>query len=149
PAPPDPARPPDPAALERSEAVALFVERATAVRPDFALTDATVQAVAEVCARLDGLPLAIELATARGKVLPPPPLLARLARRLAVLTGGRRDTPARHQTLRATLDWSHGLLTPGEQTLFARLAVFAGGCTLAAAEAVCAGADRWRGLQAA
>jgi class 3 adenylate cyclase len=101
---PDPARPPDPAALSHYEAVALFIERAVAARPDFAVTNATAPAVAELCHRLDGLPLAIELAAARVKVLAPPALLARLDRRLGVLTGGRRDAPARQQTLRATLD---------------------------------------------
>jgi predicted ATPase len=132
------APPPDPAALSQYEAVALFVERAVAARPDFALTDATAPAVAELCHRLDGLPLAIELAAARAKVLPPAALLARLGDRLALLTGGRRDAPARQQTLRAAVAWSHDLLTPAEQILFARLAVFAGGWTLEAAEAVCA-----------
>jgi non-specific serine/threonine protein kinase len=137
PDPVDPTRPPAPEALSRSEAVALFVARATAVAPDFAVTGEDAPAVAELCRRLDGLPLALELAAARVRVLPPPALLARLDRRLAVLTAGRRDAPARQQTLRATLDWSHALLAPQEQDLFARLAAFAGGCTLEAAETVC------------
>ena len=125
------------AALSQYDAVALFVERARAVKADFAVTDANAPAVAEICVRLDGLPLAIELAAARAKLLSPQALLARLEQRFDLLTGGPRDQPARQQTLRATIDWSYGLLGPDEQTLFARLAVFAGGCTLEAAEAVC------------
>src|SRR5262249_17710130 len=124
-------------------AAALFIERATAVRPDFAVTAETAPAVAAICRRLDGLPLALELAAARVKVLPPPALLARLGNRLALLTGGRRDAPARQQTLRATLDWSHEQLDGAERALFRRLAVFAAGCPLDAAEAVCvAGGQR-------
>jgi predicted ATPase len=118
--------------------VALFIQHAVAVRPDFAVTDENAAAVAEICARLDGLPLSLELAAARSKILPPQLLLARLDRRLTTLTGGPRDLPARQQTLRRTLDWSHGLLDAGEQMLFRRLAVFVGGCTLEAAETVCA-----------
>jgi transcriptional regulator with XRE-family HTH domain len=140
------APPPDPAALAQYEAVALFVERAVAAKPDFAVTNATAPAVAELCHRLDGLPLALELAAARVKVLPPPALLARLGDRLGVLTGGRRGAPARQQTLRATLDWSHDLLSQPERALFARLAVFAGGFTLEASEAVGAGGSTgWSG----
>ena len=122
--------------LLANDAVALFVARARAVRPDFALTPANAAAVATVCARLDGLPLALELAAARVRLLSAQDLQARLQRRLELLTGGPRDLPARQQTLRATLDWSHDLLDAAEQRLLARLAVFAGGCTLAAAEAV-------------
>ena len=133
---PDPARPPDPAAVSQAEAVALFVQRAASVAPAFRLTAHNAAAVAAICARLDGLPLALELAAARVKLLPPEALLARLGSRLTVLTGGPRDLPARQQTLRATIAWSYDLLAPAEQTLFARLGAFAGGCTVEAAEAV-------------
>ncbi|MDQ5852660.1 MAG: tetratricopeptide repeat protein, partial [Chloroflexota bacterium] len=125
--------------LVQYPAVALFVQRAQAVKPDFLVTNETAPVVAEICFRLDGLPLAIELAAARIKLLPPPALLARLQHRLKFLTGGARDLPARQQTLRSTIDWSYGLLEADEQTFFARLAVFVGGCTVEAAEAVCNG----------
>ena len=136
-----PSPPPDPAGLARYAAVRLFVERAAAARPAFALTAGNGAAVAALCARLDGLPLALELAAARVRVLPPPQLLARLEDRFRLLTGGGRDAPPRQQTLRATVGWSHDLLAEPERRLFARLAVFAGGWTLEAAEAVGAGDD--------
>jgi predicted ATPase/DNA-binding XRE family transcriptional regulator len=138
---PDPEHPPDLQLLARCEAVALFVQRAAAVTPEFGLTAATAPAVAALCARVDGLPLAIELAAARIKLLPPGQLLARLDRRLGtrlgVLTGGARDLPTRQQTLRGTIDWSYTLLEGADRALFRRLAVFAGGFSLEAAEAVC------------
>jgi tetratricopeptide (TPR) repeat protein len=118
--------------------VGLFVERAHAVAPGFELTEANAGAVAEICRRLDGLPLAIELAAARVRLLPPEALAARLDQRLSVLTGGARDLPERQRTLKNTLDWSFDLLPAVEQTLFTRLGVFAGPFSLAAAEAVCA-----------
>jgi predicted ATPase/class 3 adenylate cyclase len=134
---PDPAHLPDVNHLSQYEAVALFIERAAAVEPGFEVTTDNAPAVAEICARLDGLPLAIELAAARTKLLPPKALLERLSHSLTLLTGGARDRPTRQQTLRNTIDWSFSLLSADGQTLFARLSVFAGGCTLDAAEPVC------------
>ncbi|HEX9037480.1 MAG TPA: helix-turn-helix domain-containing protein [Ktedonobacterales bacterium] len=118
-------------------AVALFIERARSVQPNFALTATSAPAIAAICERLDGLPLAIELAAARVKLMPPAALLAQLERGLGLLAGGARDLPERQQTLDNTLAWSERLLAPDEQALFRRLAVFAGGCTLEAIEATC------------
>jgi predicted ATPase/tRNA A-37 threonylcarbamoyl transferase component Bud32 len=128
-------------ALERSPAVALFVQRAAAVKAGFALRPDNAAAIAEICTRLDGLPLAIELAAARVRMLTPAAMLQRLEKRFELLTGGARDLPARQQTLRATVEWSRGLLTAEEQKLFRRLAVFVNGCTLEAVEAVCNAAE--------
>jgi predicted ATPase/class 3 adenylate cyclase len=133
---PDAERAADPAALATNETVALFVARAQAVRPDFELNAANAAAVVGICTRLEGLPLAIELAAARVRLLPPPAILDRLERSLGLLTGGAQDLPDRQRTLRGAVGWSHDLLEPVARTLFARLAVFAGGCSLAAAEAV-------------
>jgi predicted ATPase/DNA-binding SARP family transcriptional activator len=123
--------------LAEDEAAELFVTRAHAANPSFVLSEQNAAAVAELCVRLDGLPLAIELAAARSKLLPPVALLARLGSRLELLTGGRRDAPRHQQTLRMTLDWSYDLLDSNAQRLLAQLGVFAGGCTLASAESVC------------
>jgi predicted ATPase len=130
-------------ALEQYAAVELFVARARDMKNDFALTDESAPMVAEICYRLDGLPLAIELAAARIKLLAPQALLGQFGDRLRLLTGGARDLPARQQTLRATIDWSYHLLDVSEQTLFRRLSVFAGGCSLEAVEAVCLGVGSW------
>jgi predicted ATPase/DNA-binding winged helix-turn-helix (wHTH) protein len=123
--------------LEQDSAVQLFVQRATAVRPNFTVTEENSSAIRDICLRLDGLPLAIELAAARTKVLSPKAILDRLQSRLQLLTGGALDLPERQQTLRNTVDWSHGLLNAAEQKLFRRSSVFAGGCTMEAVEAVC------------
>ncbi len=123
--------------LSQCPAVALFVQRAAAAKPDFELNAENGRAVSEICARLDGLPLAIELAAARVKVLSLSAMQTRLASRLQLLTGGARDLPQRQQTLRATIDWSYDLLSAAEQKLFRRLSVFVGGCTLEGVEAVC------------
>ncbi|WP_169953682.1 BTAD domain-containing putative transcriptional regulator [Microbispora sp. H11081] len=124
--------------LDDDSAVRLFSERARAVRPSFALDDETASVVTSICHRLDGMPLAIELAAARVKALPPAEIEARLADRFSLLTAGPRTGEARHRTLRATLDWSHDLLPEAERRLLRRLAVFRGGWTPAAAEEVCA-----------
>ncbi len=139
------------APLARDSAIELFAQRAAAVWPDFAITSENVRAVQEICSRLDGLPLAIELAAARTKVLSPSAILDRLQSPLQLLTGGALDLPERQQTLRKTIDWSHGLLNEAEQKLFRRFSVFVGGCTLEAAEAVCntrrdLGIDLFEGL---
>jgi predicted ATPase/class 3 adenylate cyclase len=134
---PDPRNLPPADRLSQYEAVRLFIERAQAVQPEFVVSNENAPAVAEICHRLDGLPLAIELAAARIRLLPPQAMLARLEHRLRLLTGGARDLPARQQTLRGAIAWSYDLLDAGEQTLFQRLAVFVGGCSLEAAETVC------------
>jgi predicted ATPase/class 3 adenylate cyclase len=134
---PDTVRLPELEALSHYEAVKLFIERAQAARADFSITNENAPAVAEICARLDGLPLAIELAAARIKLLPPRAMLGRLGRRLKLLSGGARDLPERQRTLRGAIEWSHTLLDEGEKTLFARMAIFSGGRTLEAIEAVC------------
>jgi predicted ATPase/transcriptional regulator with XRE-family HTH domain len=126
----------DPAELARAPACALFVERARAVNRDFALSIENAAAVADICRRLDGLPLALELAAVWVKVLPPEALLPRLEHSLALLTGGARDLPGRQRTLRATIAWSYDLLTPAEQALFRRLATFVGSWSFDAAEVV-------------
>ena len=137
-------RPARPADLARYEAPALFLQRSRAAAPDAALDDAAAAAIVEVCHRLDGLPLAIELAAARTREFAPAALLARLGRRLPELTAGYRDLPDRQQTLRDAIAWSHDLLTAEERIVFRRLAVFAGGFGPAAAEAVCGMSDAWR-----
>jgi predicted ATPase/class 3 adenylate cyclase len=134
---PDLKSPPSLERLTQYEAVGLFVERARAVKPDFSITNESAPAIAEICVRLDGLPLAIELAAARVTMLPPKAMLQRLSSRLKLLTGGARDLPERQRTLRATIEWSFALLEEGEQLLFGRLAVFSGGRTLEAIEAIC------------
>jgi predicted ATPase len=120
-----------------NESILLFVGRAQAVHPSFVLTNDNASAVAEICRRLDGLPLAIELAAARIKLLQPQAILTRLDDKLKLLTGGARDLPTRHQTLRNTLEWSYDLLNQDEKVLYARLGVFVGGFTFEAVEAVC------------
>ena len=138
----------DPASISQYEAVALFIQRAAAVRPDFQITAANAPAVAEICSRLDGLPLAIELAAARVKLLPPQALLARLGHRLEALEAGSMDLPARQRTLRGAIAWSHDLLDSAARRLFARFSVFVDGAGLNAAEAICsdAGLDVLDGL---
>ena len=137
---PDPLHLPAYEELLHYAAVALFVQRAQMVKPQFVLSEDNAAAVAQICIRLDGLPLSIELAAARSKLLSSRALLGRLNHRLAVLTDGRQDAPTRQQTLRATLRWSYDLLNAPEQRCFRCLAIFVGGCTLEAAEAVCSAA---------
>ncbi len=129
---------PDVAALSQYAAVALFIERARAVKPDFTVNEANAPAIAEICTQLDGLPLAIELAAARIKLLPPATMLSRLGRSLSFLIGGPRDVAARQQTLRAAIAWSYDLLKGDEKRLFRRLGVFRGGFGFDSAEQVCA-----------
>ena len=149
---PDPAHLPAAEAISQFEGVALFVERAMAVRSDFRVTNDSAPAIAEIVARLDGLPLAIELAAAKAKLFGPEAILGRLGSRLAFLGGGARDLPARQQTLRNAIDWSYSLLPEGEQRLLRRVAVFVGGCSLDAVEAVCGpgelGLDALAGIEA-
>jgi predicted ATPase/class 3 adenylate cyclase len=133
---PDPRHLPDVETFSQFASVALFIERAMAVRPDFRVDASNAPAIAEICVQLDGLPLAIELAAARVRVLPPQAILSRLSDRLSLLSGGSRDLPERQQTLRGAIEWSHDLLEPVDQTVFARFSVFAGGADLEAAEAI-------------
>ena len=134
---PDPFNLPALEQLRQNESIQLFIQRAEAANPKFALTQENAPAVAAICQGLEGLPLAIELAAARIKILPPQAMLAKLGNKLSFLTGGGRDLPARQQTLRNTLDWSHSLLSAREKALFARLGYFAGSFSLEAAESIC------------
>jgi predicted ATPase/class 3 adenylate cyclase len=134
---PDPANLPALASLSQYEAVALFVERARAMKPSFSVTDENAPAVAEICYRLDGLPLAIELAAARIRILTPQAILARFNDRLDLLSVGARDLPARQQTLRGAIGWSYDMLEPADRRLFACFSVFVGGASIEAVEAVC------------
>jgi predicted ATPase/class 3 adenylate cyclase len=149
---PDLAHLPAAEAISQFEGVALFVERAMAVRSDFRVTNDSAPAIAEIVARLDGLPLAIELAAAKAKLFGPEAILGRLGSRLAFLGGGARDLPARQQTLRNAIDWSYSLLPESEQHLVRRVAVFVGGCSLDAVDAVCGpgelGLDAVEGIEA-
>ena len=138
---PDPKHLPDEHSLVYVPAIHLFVQRAQAITADFQLTPDNAATIAEICLRLDGLPLAIELAAVRIRLFPPKALLARLHHRLHILTGGARDLPERQQTLRNTIQWSYDLLSEEEQRLFRRLSIFAGGCTLQAIEAIGAALD--------
>lgn len=131
----------DVAAVSQYESVRLFVERARLVKPSFEVNAENAPAIAEICTRLDGLPLAIELAAARIRMLPPDAMLRRLTARLSLLTGGARNLPARQQTIRGAIGWSYDLLSPEDQALFRRMAVFAGGATFEAIEAVAADED--------
>jgi len=124
--------------LEEFESIKLFIDRSMTNQPDLELTDVNKEPIAKICYRLDGIPLAIELAAARMKLMGPQDILNRLDNRFQLLTGGSRSALERHKTLRATLDWSYELLTENEKILFNRLSVFAGGCNLKAVEIVCA-----------
>ena len=136
---PDPANLPPLSQLSQYEAVALFIERARAVKPGFEVTNENAPAVAEICVRLDGLPLAIELAAARIRVLTPQAMLGRIGDRLGLLSAGARDLPARQQTLRSAIAWSHDMLDETDRAIFACLAVFVGGAGLEVIESVCGG----------
>ena len=136
---PDPRQPQTPQSLSQYEAVRLFIERAVAAKADFVVTNHNAPALASVCHRLDGIPLAIELAAARVRSLSVEEVNTRLGHRFRLLTGGSRTVLPRQQTLRALIDWSYDLLTEAEKTLLRRLSVFAGGWPLAAVEKVCAG----------
>ncbi|HYI66178.1 MAG TPA: adenylate/guanylate cyclase domain-containing protein, partial [Candidatus Limnocylindrales bacterium] len=136
---PDPANLPPLTQLSQFEAVALFIERARSVKPDFDVTNENAPAVAEICVRLDGLPLAIELAAARTRIFTPQSMLSRLENRLGLLAGGSRDLPERQQTLRGAIAWSHDMLNDADRDLFACIAVFVGGAGLEAIEEVCSG----------
>ena len=136
---PDPRGARDVSAISQYESVRLFIERAEAARPSFQVTAENAPAIAEICTRLDGLPLAIELAAARIRILPPEAMLGRLSARLPILTGGARNLPVRQQTLRGAIAWSYELLAPADQALYRRLAVFSGGATLEAIEQVMVG----------
>lgn len=138
---PDPASTQDPAVLTGSEAASLFLERARALRPEYEPSEADIRAIAEICYRLDGLPLAIELAAARIRLLSPPAIVARLDKSLALLAGGARDLPSRQQTLRGAIAWSHGMLGADDQRLFACFSVFAGRADIEAVEEVCGSPD--------
>ncbi|HZC05877.1 MAG TPA: adenylate/guanylate cyclase domain-containing protein [Ktedonobacterales bacterium] len=142
-------RPLDLERLSQYPAIALFIEQARDVKPGFTLTAANAPAIVDICHQLDGLPLAIELAAARVRVLTPQVIRTRLSKRLELLTGGPRDQPERQQTMRAAIGWSYELLRPDERAIFRRMAVFAGGWTLEAAEAICAPSlDALEGLSA-
>src|SRR5262249_31474924 len=134
---PDLERLPDAEDVANYSAIALFIERAQSVKPDFSLSRENAPTVASICTRLDGLPLAIELISARVKLLPPAALLERLHGRLMLQSDGLRDIEPRHRTLNAAIDWSYQLLSAEEQKLFSRLGVFVGGWSLEAAEAIC------------
>jgi predicted ATPase len=143
---PDLTQLPEPETLSNFTAIALFLQRAQAIKPTFQITATNANAIVEVCVRLDGLPLAIELAAARIKLLPPQALLARLGHRLEVLTSSRQDVPERQQTLRNTIAWSYQLLDEQEQRLFRRLSIFAGGCSLQGIESAVATFDKSNGV---
>jgi len=142
---PDLTQLPESETLAQVAAVALFLQRAWATKPDLQLTSTNARAIAQICVQLDGLPLAIELAAARSKLLPPQALLARLGQRFAILTSGAQDAPARQQTLHDTIAWSYNLLNAKAQQLFRRLSVFVGGCTLQAVERLCHSLEDGRG----